>query len=277
MRVALLAQRKIGGFSTVNLGVKGETVETVFVRLVLQVSATFQFTLLLIRSIEAWLFVWDAYGSLNITARDSQEVKCVGSTESNNRCRWPSSGSSQQIRAILDGMEGRPPNEALGALADLALLSLCSDAHQDQANNVARKWERAVHNATGVYDRDIALRGHGRRLEGASHEKEVENHDPQVEVETLRTPVRNLPTSARELEIERLRTELAGEREKSALAADELQKARQKCEEVETEYHQMRLEQRIIPVLSTFPNLGVLSMQWDGTTIPDASIASLTS
>jgi hypothetical protein len=38
VRVALLAQRKIGGFSTVNLGVKGETVETVFVRLVLQVS-----------------------------------------------------------------------------------------------------------------------------------------------------------------------------------------------------------------------------------------------
>jgi hypothetical protein len=86
-------------------------------------------------------------------------------------------------------MEERPLNEALDALTDLALvISLCSN-DQDQANNVARKWERVACNATTVYNMDIALRGGG--LEGSVHEKEVKYHDLQAEVERLRTQVRN--------------------------------------------------------------------------------------
>jgi hypothetical protein len=37
------------------------------------------------------------------------------------------------------------------------------------------------------------------------------------------------------------------------------------------------LLQRIITVLSTYPTLRVLSMRWDGTTVPDSSLASLSS
>jgi hypothetical protein len=37
------------------------------------------------------------------------------------------------------------------------------------------------------------------------------------------------------------------------------------------------LLERVIPVLATFPNLKVLSMTWDETTIPDSSLASLSS
>ena len=37
------------------------------------------------------------------------------------------------------------------------------------------------------------------------------------------------------------------------------------------------LLERVIPILATFPNLKVLSMAWDGTTIPDSSLATLSS
>ena len=101
-----------------------------------------------------------------------------------------------------------------------------------------------VQNAGRVCDAEVARSSEVSRLERALLEKGTENHDLQEEIERLRAQVQDLSTPASELQIDGLRTELAGEREKSALAADELQKARQKCMEVETEYQQMRLESK---------------------------------
>lgn len=119
-------------------------------------------------------------------------------------------GRAEQIRMILDKMEGRPPNEAVRFLKDLASLCLCTDVHQSQVNDVAGKWDTVIGEVTRVYDRELTLRGDIRSQEGAVCEEEAKNQDLQVEVEESRTRVPNLSTTTIvDPEIERLQAGLA--------------------------------------------------------------------
>ena len=57
-----------------------------------------------------------------------------------------------QIRAILNSMELRPPNEAIGSLHHLARLSLCARWHQGQIDDVVLEWEKGIKDAAVAYE-----------------------------------------------------------------------------------------------------------------------------
>ncbi|PVH78070.1 hypothetical protein DL98DRAFT_257424 [Cadophora sp. DSE1049] len=80
---------------------------------------------------------WDAYKSLGITTRDSGSATCLGTNRYGKRCRWDIDHDSfQQIRAVLDRMEQRLPNDAVSSLDQLARLCLSCEFHPGQRGQV---------------------------------------------------------------------------------------------------------------------------------------------
>ena len=72
--------------------------------------------------------IWDSCKTLNITARDSDDMFCVGLSvkKGNSRCRITITGEEyNEVCSILDEPETKPPNEVSELLPRLARLSLC--------------------------------------------------------------------------------------------------------------------------------------------------------
>lgn len=133
---------------------------------------------------------WDAYSSLNITSRNSYGMTCVAMNRHGNRCRWDiSQPSYYEIRALLDAMEERPPNEAIESLEKLAKLSLCTywpqyqpnEGHQYKAYGVIGQWKSAIMEAANEYE--IGLR---RRIHVQTGPRDL-----QAEIESLRVQLAN--------------------------------------------------------------------------------------
>lgn len=174
---------------------------------------------------------WNAYRTLNLTDRDSHGMTCVGSTKHGHRCRWDIVNEYEQIRAILDYMETRPPNEAIGSLRHLARLSLCKDWHQRQINDVVLKWEGGINEAAAAYEQQIAAEREIRDLEQSLAEEEAKNKKLQAEVDELRAKSGNQrpPKFDEELVLYKLKRE----QEESAAAAEQLNTALRTCKKQE--------------------------------------------
>jgi chromosome segregation ATPase len=101
--------------------------------------------------------LWDPYRILNITARDSNMMHCVGHVDRHDgaRCRWRiPSNNFAEVCSILDKMAVTPPDEVTDKiLSRLARLSLCEDYHQNQKNRILDEWDEKVDAATKVYKR----------------------------------------------------------------------------------------------------------------------------
>jgi hypothetical protein len=98
--------------------------------------------------------IWYPYRFLNITARDSYGMHCVGHTarHQGSRCRWDiPTESFNRIRSILDEMETKPPSDAYILLQRLAWLGLCEQYHQNQANRMVLEWSQAIDDAAKEY------------------------------------------------------------------------------------------------------------------------------
>lgn len=101
--------------------------------------------------------IWDPYRILNITARDSNMMHCVGHVDRHDgaRCRWKiPSNNFAEVCSILDKMATIPPNEVTAkTLLQLGRLSLCEDYHQYQKNRILDEWDEKVEAATKDYKR----------------------------------------------------------------------------------------------------------------------------
>lgn len=125
---------------------------------------------------------WDAYSSLNITSGDSYRITCVGMNRKGKRCGWEFRGRYyNDICALLNAMERRPPMEAIKSLKELARLSLCQDWHQNQAYTVVGQWESAIMEVTEEYE--MGLR---RKIHVQAGPREL-----QAEIERLRVQLAN--------------------------------------------------------------------------------------
>lgn len=143
---------------------------------------------------------WDAYSSLNIMSRHSYGMTCVGKNRYGGRCGWSLEGRLfNDIRALLDAMEGRPPNEAIELLEELARLSLCTDwgwdssrqGHQYQADEVISRWESAIMVAVKEYENRMGLRRRIHVVEENWGEVEAKTEELQAEVERLQVQLAN--------------------------------------------------------------------------------------
>jgi len=143
---------------------------------------------------------WDAYSSLNIMSRYSYGMTCVGTNRHRGRCGWSLEGRLyNDIRALLDTMEGRPPNEAIELLGELARLSLCTDwgrdwsrqGHQYQADEVISRWESAIMVAEKEYENRMGLRRGIHVVEENWGKVEAKTEELQAEIERLRVQLAN--------------------------------------------------------------------------------------
>ena len=168
---------------------------------------------------------WDAYSSLNIMSRHGYGMNCVGTNRYGERCRWNLGERLYDIRALLDAIEGRPPNEAIELLEELARLSLCTDwgrqGHQYQAGEVISRWESAIMEAVKEYENRMGLR---RRIDV------VEENWGRVEAETEEL----------QAEIERLRVQLANEQANSTSMTNRCRTTQQRYEDQEKQTEEYR-------------------------------------
>lgn len=138
---------------------------------------------------------WDAYSSLNIMSRHGYGMTCVGTNRYGERCRWNLGERLYDIRALLDAMEGRPPNEAIELLEELARLSLCTDwgrqGHQYQAGEVISRWESAIMEAVEEYENRMGLRRRTHVVEENWGRVEAETEELKAEIERLRVQLAN--------------------------------------------------------------------------------------
>jgi chromosome segregation ATPase len=135
--------------------------------------------------------------------RDSDGMTCVGMNKYGKRCRWDISGTSyDRIRALLDAMERRPPNESIQSLRELAGLSLCQDYHQDQASKMVSQWRTAIIEAAVEYENVQELKRRIRSLEESLATEEVKTEELQRKVAELQDQVGSQP------ELEELQPEL---------------------------------------------------------------------
>ncbi|RDL32603.1 uncharacterized protein BP5553_09059 [Venustampulla echinocandica] len=185
---------------------------------------------------------WDAYKSLNITGRDSCGMTCVGMNRFGKRCRWDISAASyDKIRVMFDAMEGRPPKEATKSLKELAVLSLCLDFHQNQANKVVDQWQSAVKEAAAGYENRMGLKTKIQVLEENLGKKEANSEELQKIVQELQARVRNQAgLRDRQAEIERLGVQLANEQANLTSVTNQWRTMCQKYEDQEIRTEEYR-------------------------------------
>jgi hypothetical protein len=152
---------------------------------------------------------WNAYVGLNITSRDSRKMTCVGNTRFGKRCRIDIEGASfRKVRAILDAMESQPPNKAMKQLEKLAQLSLCSEWHQDQEDDMVEQWERAIIVTGKEYERGMGLRRKIHSLQEKLDEEEAKTEELQKKLEKLQLPVgKTVELGEQELKVQSLETQ----------------------------------------------------------------------
>jgi len=116
--------------------------------------------------------IWNAYTTLNILPRNRTTRFCVGKCRGwrNARCRWDISHADvQSICNILDNMEMNPPIQALQALPQLAVLSLCTEVHRsypDQVNDAVADWTVAIQAVSQLYVGRTGFEGQLESLRG---------------------------------------------------------------------------------------------------------------
>jgi hypothetical protein len=113
--------------------------------------------------------IWNPDKTLNINARDNDDMFCVGVAVSrgNARCRWRITGDKHsEVCSILDEMGTMPPTEISGSklLSKLAKLSLCEEKHRHQKRDILERWDDVIEDVAKQYEEMEKLKRRNHKL-----------------------------------------------------------------------------------------------------------------
>lgn len=204
---------------------------------------------------------WDAYQVLDVARRGSDNIICFAMTKDRTRCSIKLGPyQRQRILDILEEIEQRAPNEAVGALATLAQLGCCSRYHSSMGESVTRaivcQWEKAIGNIAGYYELAASLNKeiHELKLEARTNLNAYQNAaeelmDERKRCQIIETQIRKERQACVELgnNIESLNREnaelsqqLVSEREAHQISSTKYKELRQEFELEETTYSYLR-------------------------------------